>query len=347
MKKYLLILLIGFFITVTQAMSENTAEETLVFRTTLFGNENDVPFNLNSDNDWTDISLIDTQAINSLEKPADGVSRRWRVKTSYAENTVAGQSTLQIKLRTNAEKTPIFTLPWSVGQNGWKENYSNWFQTEFDGQKPLLGERGVSSVRLIAPPGSSSPGMIYKIVLEAWDVRETKPEENIQSVIQRASLQVIPEIKAVNIEASDKVKRLERKEADTDQALNFALTFINDSLTGDLPAFYSSLNDTVYSLETGNGDSKFRVHPPQNSYSGFSLSDYTDTYETKIYKYSEYSRIFPQWIEEGRRWNPDRNTYLFHGSALKEGKEAVLSDEILVFMCKLIEGEWKLIAIPE
>lgn len=347
MKKYLLVLLIGFFITVTPAMSESLSNETLVFSTVLYGSENNVPFNLNSDNGWIDINIIDTSEINSIAAPNNGIIRKWRVKSSYTDITVGGQSTLQIKLRTDSEKIPVFTLPWSEGKNGWKENYSNWFQTDFEGHLPLLGDRGVSSVRLIAPPGSSSPGVIYKIELEAWDISRIKKEENVLSVIQRASVHTLPELRAVTREATDKDKRLERKEADQDQALSFALTFINDSLTGNLPAFYGSLNNDVYSLKTGDGDSKFRVTPPQMNYNGVSLTEYTENYETKIYKYSEYSKIFPQWIAENRKWNPDRNTYLFHGSAVKEGKEAVLGDELLVFMCSQIDGEWKLVAIPE
>lgn len=347
MKKNLLIILIGFFITATALISESISEETLIFSTVLYGNENDTPFNLNSDNDWVDISTIDTARINSLEDPQDGITRKWRIKSTYSDKTIAGQSTVQVKLRTNSRKIPIFTLPWSEGGNGWKENYSNWFQTDFEGHLPLLGDSGVSSVRLIAPPGSSIPGLIYKIELEAWDINIVEKDENILSIIQRASMNVIPEIRAVNLEASDKEKRLQRKVPDKEQALSFALTFINDSLNDDLPAFYSSLNETVYSLETGNGDSKFRVNPPQNNYSGFTLSDYSNSYETKIYQYSEYIKMFPQWINENRRWKPDRNTFLFHGSTLKEGKEAVLSDGLFVFMCKQIDDEWKLVAIPE
>ncbi|MDA3811495.1 MAG: hypothetical protein PF518_14350 [Spirochaetaceae bacterium] len=348
MKKHLLILLIGCFITAIPAWAENVVEKSLVFSTILYGNENDIPLNINSDQDWTYLSGIDTSEINSLESPADGVIRKWRVKSSYSDETIAGQSTVQIKLRTDTENNPLFTLPWSEGKKGWKENYSNWFQTEFNGHLPLLGERSVSSVRLIAPPGSSSPGMIYKIELEAWDiVVSEEKKENLQSIIQKASMNVIPEIKAVTLEAGNSEKRLERKEPDREQALSFALTFINDSITGNLPAFYSNLNNTVYSLKSGEGDSKFRVKPPQNNYSGLTLSDYTEIYETKIYEYSEYSKMFPQWLDENRKWNPARKTYLYHGSALKEGKEAILSDEILVFMCEQVNGEWKLIAVPE
>ena len=347
MKKHLLFLLIGLLIITPSVWSENASEETLVFSTVLYGNENDIPLNINSSNDWVDIISINTEEINALTAPLDGIVRKWRIKSSYSDNTVAGQSTIQIKLHSDSGKTPIFTLPWSEGKIGWKENYSNWFQTDFDGQLPLLGERAVSSIRMIAPPGSSNPGMIYKIELEAWDLNAAEETESVQSVIQRAAISSIPEIKAVNIEATDKQIQLHRKVPAKDNALVFALTFINDSLGSDLPSFYSSLNQTVYSLETGDGDSKFRVKPPQNNYSGITLGDYTDSYETRIYDYSEYSIMFPQWIDDNRKWKPDVNTYLFHGSALKDGKEGFISDEIFVFMCKEIDGEWKLIAIPE
>ena len=347
MRKYLLVLLIGLFINTVLVWSESTSEEILVFSTILYGHEKDIPININSDSDWIELATIDTSIINELEAPQNGTIRKWRIKSSYSDDTIAGQSTIQVKLITNAGNNPIFTLPWSEGLNGWKENHSNWFQTDFDGHLPLLGERGISSARLIAPPGSSSPGMIYKIELEAWDIQLVAKEENISSIIQRASMNVIPEIKAVNLEPSEKDKRLERKQPARDQALSFALTFINDSMNGDLPSFYSSLSETVYSLKSGTGDSKFRVIPPQANYSGYTLSDYTDSYESRIYEYAEYSEMFPQWVDSNKQWTPDRNTYLYHGSALRDGREAILSDGFLVFMCKEIDGEWLIVAIPE
>lgn len=347
MKKYLFVLLIGFAITSFPLWSEETANETLVLCTVIYGNENDIPLNINSEKGWIDIGSINTEEINSLESPVDGVIRKWRVKSSYSDNTIAGQSTIQIRLRSDSSNQQIFTQPWSEGKKGWKENYSNWYQTDFNGQLPLLEEKTVSSVRLIAPPGSSSPGMIYKVVLEAWDITSSDNEENIQSIIQRAHVNTIPEIKVINREAAERKTRLEKRIPDRDQALTFALSFISCSLSGDLPAFYNDLNQIIYSLETGNGDSKYRIKPPQNYYSGFTLADYTANYETKIYDFNEYTGMFPQWINNSRKWKPDRNTYLFYGSALKEGKEALVKDELLVFMCKMIDGEWKLIAVPE
>jgi len=347
MKKIHLVLLIGLLYFTPFLYSEEISEQTLVFSTVLYGGEADVPLNINSNRNWIDLGQINTEMINGLEEPDEGVTRKWRVRTTYSDETASGQSTIQIKLRTDRVKAPLFTLPWSEGQRGWKENYSNWFQTDFEGHLPLLGENGVSSIRLIAPPGASTPGIIYKIELEAWDIRENAAEETIQSMVQMASSAVIPEIRAVNREAGEKTAVLERKEPDQEQALRFALNFINDSLTGDLPAFYNSISEMVYSLATGEGDSKYRVPPPARQYEGFDFSDYRENYEANIYSYDEYSSLFPAWLDEKRSWVPNRHTWLFHGSAVREGKEAVLHNEILVFMVEMIEGEWKLIALPE
>ncbi|MBB6481284.1 hypothetical protein [Spirochaeta isovalerica] len=347
MKKIHLVLLIGLLYLPLFLYGGDEREEKLVFSTLLYGGESDVPLSIDSDRSWIDLGQINTEEINNLEIPDEGVIRKWRVRTTYSDETVAGQSTIQIKLRTDSSKAPLFTLPWSEGRTGWKENYSNWFQTDFEGRHPLLGDQGVSSVRLIAPPGVSTPGIIYKIELEAWDIREIEAEESIQSLVQMASTAVIPEIRAVRQEAGEKNRVLERKEPDEDQALRFALNFINDSLMGDLPAFYDSISDKVYSLATGEGGSKYRVPPPARQYEGFSFSDYRENYEAKIYSYEEYADMFPQWLDGNRGWTPDRHTWLFHGSAVREGKEAVLQNEILVFMVEMIDGEWKLIALPE
>lgn len=348
MKKNLLVLLIGLVILTPSFSGENRREESLVFSILLYGNDNDVPVHINSDRNWTDLAGIDSEKIAALNPPEEGVVRKWRVKTSYSDETMTGQSTVQIKLRTGGTRDPLFTMPWSGGVTGWKESYSNWFQTDFEGQLPLLGETAVSSARLVAPPGSSSPGIIYRIELEAWDIREIAAEENIQSIVQMASSVAIPPIKAVTEENVNRKDRLERREPDRIQALEFSLNFINSNLNGDLPAFYNSLSKTVYSLENGSGSSKYRISPPSASFeSGFDFNDYTENYETKIYDYSEYIDMFPQWADRSRVWTPDRNTYLFHGSAVREGKRAILKDDLLVFMVKMIDGEWKLIAVPQ
>ncbi len=347
MKKHLLILLIGLAATNLSTWCEEVSEKALAFSTVLYGSENDIPLNINSDNGWIDISSFDTSEIYSLNAPIEGTIRKWRIKSSYSDNTVAGQSTIQIKLKANNNEKLIFTLPWSEGKKGWKDNSSNWYQTDLNGKLPINYDKSISSVRLIAPPGSSSPGMVYKVTLEAWDIKTSDDEENILSIIQRASANSIPEIRVANREAIDKNIRLQRKIPDKDLALNFALSFINSSMSDDLPSFYNNLDQTVYSLHTGTGGSKFRVKPPENYYTNYSLADYTAKYQHKIYSYNEYSKLFPHWVSHNRQWSPDRNTYLFFGSAVKDGKEGFITDDILVFMCKEINNEWKIVAMPE
>lgn len=345
MKKIQLVLLIGllFF----PLYGEKNSQEKLVFSTLLYGSQSDIPLQINSERDWVDLTQIKTEEINSLKAPEEGFIRKWRILTVYSDDTVSGQSTIQVKLRTEGKRTPLFTLPWSEGKNGWKKKYSNWFQTDFEGHLSLLGDQGVTSVRLIAPPGVSTPGIIYKIELEAWDMQEIDAEKSIQSLVQMASTAIIPEIHAVNRVAGDKEKPLVRKEPDENQALRFSLNFINESLKGNLPAFYNSLNDKVYSLETGDSGSPYRVPPPARQYDNFDFSDYTENYQARIYSYNEYSEVFPQWLDKNRAWTPDHNTWLFHGSAVKKGKAAILHDEILVFMVKKIDNEWKIIALPQ
>ena len=153
---------------------------------TLYNSRNSQPFTVNSDGGWMDISPVYSETFNRLQPPLPGNLRKWRVKTSYIdESQSTGQSTLQVKLRPYNDSAAIFTLPWTEKASRWQEKSSNWY-IPYSGNGMIIEGNGVLSVRLIAPPSSSSPGRIYKIELEAWDfpasadspVKET-PELNM------------------------------------------------------------------------------------------------------------------------------------------------------------------------
>ena len=142
---------------------------------TLYDSQNYRPVFINSDGGWTDIGQVFSEEIGSISYPAPGTLRKWRIKSTYIDESSQGQSTLQIKLRQNNQNNPVFTLPWTEMGSRWQEKNSNWF-IPFSADGSLLNKNATLSVRLIAPPRSSSPGKVYKIELEAWDFMDGSME---------------------------------------------------------------------------------------------------------------------------------------------------------------------------
>ena len=309
---------------------------------TLYDSRNSQPFTVNSDGGWMDISPVYNEAFNRLQPPLPGDLRKWRVKTTYIdESRSTGQSTLQVKLRPYNDTAAVFTLPWTEKASRWQEKNSNWY-IPYSGNGMILEGNGVLSVRLIAPPRSASPGKIYKIELEAWDfhgeadvpVRAT-PELNM-AFSSPADFSIPRERNA----AGNRQELKEKAEA-------FALDFIQANISGDLPAFYKALSENLKILETGLSRDRYRVAPPAADLSAYSLADYKRNYRPHIYSYEEYAELFPQWFEEGRRWSPDESCYLFLGTEVLPGRTDFMDGENLVFMIRFNGGDAKIIALPE
>ena len=206
----------------------------------------------------------------------------------------------------------------------------------------ILEGNGVLSVRLIAPPRSASPGRIYKIELEAWDfpgAADIPARETPQLNMAFSS----PTDFRIPSERSAAGNRRELRE----KAESFALAFVEANISGDLPAFYKALSQNLKILETGLSKDRYRVAPPAADLSAYSLTDYKRNYRPHIYSYEEYAELFPQWFEEGRRWSPDENCYLFLGTEVLPGKKDFIDGENLVFMIRFNGGDARIIALPE
>ena len=309
---------------------------------TLYDSRNSQPFTVNSDGGWIDISPVYSEAFTRLQPPLPGTLRKWRVRTSYIdESRSSGQSTLQVKLRPYDDSSAIFTLPWTEKASRLQEKNSNWY-IPYSGNGMILESNGVLSVRLIAPPHSASPGRIYKIELEAWDFPGAADNPVKES----------PELNMAFSSPTDFSIPSERSAAGNRQDLRekaeaFALNFVEANISGDLPAFYKALAQNLKILDTGLSRDRYRVAPPASDLSAYSLSDYKRNYRPHIYNYEEYAELFPQWFEEGRRWSPDENCYLFLGTEVLPGKKDFMDGENLVFMIRFSGGEAKIIAIPE
>ena len=326
------------------SVSLNAQEEgeTLSGALTLYDSHSSRPFLVNSDGGWMEIRQIYMEDFNSIQPPLPGTLRKWRVKTTYIdESSQTGQSTLQVRLKQYDAQDPVFTLPWTEKASRWQEKSSNWF-IPYSGNGMILDGNAVLSVRLIAPPRSSAPGKIYKIELEAWDFPtdmdngETKPPRLQMAFSSPADL-MIPDAHS----PVDDIQKIR------EQATEFSLDFVKYNIEGNLPGFYKSLSENLRILETGLSQSRYRVAPPAMDLSTYSLAEYKLNYRYHLYSYDEYAELFPQWFEADRRWKPDRNCYLFLGTEVLPGKKDFMKGENLVFMTSIVNGQWQIIALPE
>ncbi len=323
------------------ALSAREDGGTLAGSVVLFNSHSYQPFLVNSDGGWTDIKQIYAEDFSTIPSPLPGVTRKWRVKTSYIdESTQIGQSTLQVKLGQIETDDAVFTLPWTEKASRWQEKNSNWYIPYSD--NGMITDGGARlSVRLIAPPRTSAPGKIFKIELEAWDF----PFDGSGYEDSRPSLQMAYSSPAqLLVPESGNTREAVSKR---DEARDFSLEFVNNNIEGNLPAFYKALSTNLRVLDTGLSQSRYRIAPPSTDLSGYTLADYKKNYRYHIYSYDEYAELFPQWFAAGRRWSPDRECYLFLGTEVQPGMNDFMQGSNLVFMVRPEEGSWKIIALPE
>src|SRR6056297_2254452 len=90
-----------------------------------------------------------------------------------------------------------------------------------------------------------------------------------------------------------------------EEALEFSLDVIETFLEQDTATYQSYLRDTLYISESWEEPVLTSTIPdsvslPRGNFSGYTMEDFHDNYETTIYSYSELMEIedFKQWIEE-------------------------------------------------
>lgn len=322
-----------------------SAEEgQLVHKQTLYtGND---PFHLNSDRGWTQIGPVSAELFAPVPAPREGMVRKWRIKATYAEENLSGQSTLQFCLVGPGQAVAVFTLPWTEGAADRITRYSNWFIPENTFTGALMEGDALLTARMVAPPLSDAPAKVWTIEVEGWDVpawQEGSPAKRSQSGADMAAGPFTGPITAVTKEPATE-RKLRPEEQD---ALLFSLEFVRAYLKGDTLGFYKMIDNKVYSLTTGRPYSKYQITPPSEEGTGKDLADYKLTYRCEIYNFSEYGALFPEWSREEREFRPDEETYLFMGSEIRPGKIGFPEDDFFVFMVKKVNGEWRVVARPE
>ena len=134
-----------------------------------------------------------------------------------------------------------------------------------------------------------------------------------------------------------------------DEAYEFSLSVVISLINGDWH-YYDDLNETIYILD-GDGivtkDDWFDIvlenhYPFSVNTTHISIENYHEAYDSRIYTLKECRDSFPGLLDASSGYyTPSNNDYLFVGGDLKEGKDALIWDDFLIFMVTKIGDEWK------
>ena len=309
----------------------------LIDEVLIFGAKNP-PAVLDSTRGWMNVGTVDLRT-NALGAPGDRVRRRWRVKSVYEHPRSGGAAALQLRIRDNSADA-VFTHPWSERADRGAESYSNWYEEM--GEAVELENLRVIEARLVAPPRTPLTATLYTVTIEAWD--RLPADEAVQPVypdIQLAYARPLP--REDGADAPDDSSAW----ADPNEAMSFALSFVEAALTGDLAGYYRSQADPLRSLDDGGAMARYRRAPPAAMRGVDSIEEYKRRFDYRVYDADTFSELFPEWFDASRAWTPGRDTYLFMGNRSRLGERIPEEVDFLTFLVGRDEfGEWKVIARP-
>ena len=312
----------------------------------LFGSESAPPAALDSQRGWMEVTSIDWEKLD-IPPVASGGSRNWRLHTTYDYSHSSGPTTIQVRFR-SVSTVPIFTHPWQEGVETKADVYSNWFEDT----DTLLGVDGrfLVEARFIAPPHTPVTGRLFSVTLEAWD-KDNESEEIVKSAgpdVQLAYARPLPMERIGKGPASRQDEDADKPELSPEAAMNFALSFVEACVTGDLPAYYRSQADPVRSLDNGKAMARYRLNPPTGIPGITKIEDYKRRFNYKIYASETYKELFPEWYEPSRPWIPGENAYMFMGHQDRLSASNPEGVDYLVFLVEAdADGNWKVVARPE
>jgi len=311
----------------------------------LFGDESAPPVTLDSQRGWTTVTSLELDS-SKVVPPAPGSERKWRLHTSYEHSRSSSPSTVQIRLR-SISSTPTFTHPWSEGADVKAEINSNWYEDTGS----LLGtdERILVEARFITPPRTPITGKVFSITLEAWDSfpEGEKAVKNQNPDVQLAYARPLPSLRSGSISAARKDDNAQDPLLSPEAAMNFALSFVEACINGDLPTYYRSQSDPVRSLDDGKAMARYRLNPPVGIPGITKLEDYKHSYNYKIFPSETYRILFPEWFDPSRPWIPDENSFLFLGHQNRLSGINPEGVDYLVFLVEADEnGNWNVVARP-
>ena len=331
---------IFFLIIASIAYTDDTTDWRLVENKVIYSSETNEFTNLEANTKWVKINNIDKPFLEGFPEPAPGFVRKWRILSRYSDSDPSIKTSFQVKFMTNTFKKPVFSFTRPLGYNGKLEGLSDWFQFEDgSGDRIYKGDAAVYA-RIISPPTTKNVGKIYTIELEAWD----KLSESVD--IKNAAGRALPGTNLFsNLRNNQKIKTKE-------QATEFALQVMSTIFNKDSDEFNELVSDRCYSLENGTVYYKHDF-PLYNDLKEITkdtyitLASYEDNYKPQLISYSEYSELFPHWINDNREWIPSSNDFLFLGNMMKKFGKDILKTKMAVFMIGFDNGKWQIKAIPE
>jgi len=341
MKKIFISILLSVFCLFLSA--EDISSFFLLSHSPLISDSGNNPLLLEEGDDWFMIGMADLSEPRRLAGfDASEYNYRIRFKVMLSKESPSELSTLQLKFLNNQEIS-LYHIPLDDAKRTERNFYSNWYLPSESFSR--YDWKGPAFARILSPPGRERLLNLYQIELELWgEPKEDKEESSSVVLADGGSF----------FEWTGLSKKLPQQNNEQDvltkaEALTFSLNVVDTIIQGNLPAFYSALADRVYSLNTGNNYSCYRIPPPEGVNGEYSIKNYMEDYQYSLYSYQDFITLFPQWAESDRNWNPDEQTYLFMGNQLKNpSQESLLSqDNLLVFMVAPKDGDIKIIARPE
>jgi len=302
----------------------------------LFGGTPASPLRLESDRDWIPVTAVKWEAGN-LDFLSAEYRRKWRLRSSYEHEHAAGQVALQIRLR-GSEPRLTFTHPWNESIKGRSHTHSNWFEEQGAGLIELGGTCYVEA-RLIAPPHTAVSGRLFEITLEAWQEDSADGSSEMPAPdVQLAYARPLPHASS----------RTRPTKSGMKASLDFALSFVEVSLHGDLASYFRLQADPVRSLDDGTAMAKYRLAPPKSIPGVNSIEDYQRRFDYHIYDSDTIRELFPEWFDKNRPWVPGENAFLFMGHRERLHGKLPEGIDYLVFVVEPDStGKWRVVARPE
>jgi len=337
--KYILFISL-FFLSLSLYSWDN---EILLSTSELYSDSGENPLLLEEGPQWTSLGLGDLSSPKRLAGFQEEAYRyRLRFRVSLREPFETEMTTLQLRFAA-PDDVSLYHIPLEGLSRTENTLFSNWYYPSES--FPLDDWRGAVSLRILSPPGRDVLLNIFKVEIELWGEPLHEAKDPQEPVLASSG----PVLEWVNKDIENPLNNKSNEYLSLNEARDFALDFVDILIKGDLPAFYSSLNENVYSLNTGNSYSRYRISPPEGllEHPDYRLEDYIKGYDFKLYSYQQFIELFPQWSDADRNWNPGVNTWLFLGNRPLTTLQPLGDDELLVFMMEKRNGKVRIVARPE
>lgn len=317
--------------------------EVLLSTAELYSDSGENPLLLEEGTQWASLGMGDLSSPKRLAGFQEEEYRyRLRFKVRLKESFETEMTTLQLRYSAQNEISH-YHIPLDVLNRTENTLYSNWYYPTESFQHDDW--RGVVGLRILSPPGRDVLLSIYHVELELWGGPVVQRNDEQEAVLASSG----PLLQWIQNDETTSPERRMNESLTFQEAQNFALNFVEILIEGDLPAFYSALNENVYSLNSGNSYSRYRISPPEGIINAvdYTLENYIEDFDYKLYSYHQFIQLFPQWSDKDRNWNPGDNTWLFMGNRAIHENNPLGEDELLVFMMEKRNGRIQIVARPE